>query len=58
MAAVVKVDEYGLPISKNCTKLGHQKGSLVRTHVPIRYTNWKIVPRKYKDDVWNGLKVT
>lgn len=56
MAAVV-VNEYGQPVSRNCTTAGHRKGSLVRTHVPVSYKNWKLVPQKHKDDVWNTLKV-
>ncbi|XP_026459462.1 uncharacterized protein LOC113360134 [Papaver somniferum] len=55
MAAVV-VNEYGQPVSRNCTTAGHRKGSLVRTHVPVSYKNWKLVPQKHKDDVWNTLK--
>ncbi|XP_026448703.1 uncharacterized protein LOC113348997 [Papaver somniferum] len=58
MAAPVEVDEIGLPISVNATKLGHIKGALVRTHVPISYETWRKVPDKYKDDVWNELKMS
>ncbi|XP_026445224.1 uncharacterized protein LOC113345758 isoform X2 [Papaver somniferum] len=54
--AAVEVDENGLPMSRNSTKLGILKGSLVRTHIPISYTNWKMVPENYKDDVWEELQ--
>lgn len=56
MAAEVEVNENGLPVSLNATKLGHRKGTLVCTHVPVSFKNWKHVHKKYKDDVWNELK--
>lgn len=55
--AEVEVNKNGLPVSANATKLGHKKGALVRTHVPISFKTWKHVHQKYKDDVWNELKV-
>ncbi|XP_026380696.1 uncharacterized protein LOC113275419 isoform X2 [Papaver somniferum] len=56
--AAVEVDENGLPMSRNSTKLGHLKGALVRTHVPISYKTWKEVPDTYKEDVWNELQIS
>lgn len=55
--AQVEVDENGLPISANATLMGHHRGNLIRTHVPISYKTWRHVPSKYKEDVWRDLKV-
>lgn len=57
MAAAVEVDENGLPRSSNSCTMGHMKGSLIRTHCPISYKTWRQVPRKFKEDVWQDLKV-
>ncbi|XP_026410821.1 uncharacterized protein LOC113306052 [Papaver somniferum] len=53
--AAVEVDENRLPMSRNSTKLGILEGSLVHTHIPISYKNWKMVPENYEDDVWEEL---
>lgn len=55
--AEVEVDENGLPTGDLTTKMGHFKGSLIRTHIPISYQNWRQVPMKDKMDVWRQLKV-
>ncbi|MCL7027233.1 hypothetical protein MKW94_021356 [Papaver nudicaule] len=52
---LVELDIAGLPIGDNASPFMTQAGDLIRRHIPINKTDWRIVPQKYKDDVWNTL---
>ena len=54
----LKFNDHGLPIgredsAKSASRLGH----LTRTHVPICYISWKMVPTRYKNQLWIAYKV-
>ena len=53
----LKFNEFGLPIgdkAPSTTRLG----KLARTHIPICYKTWKLVPERYMDTLWATFKVT
>ena len=54
----LKFNDHGLPVggedsAKSSSRLGH----LTRTHVPICYISWKLVPSRYKNQLWTAYKV-
>ncbi|MCL7040876.1 hypothetical protein MKW94_001413, partial [Papaver nudicaule] len=52
---LVELDIAGMPIGKNASPFVTQAGELIRNHIPINHKDWRVVPQKYKDDVWNTL---
>ncbi|KAM7515607.1 hypothetical protein LguiA_005190 [Lonicera macranthoides] len=51
----LKFNENGLPIgdkAPSATRLG----KLARTHIPICYKTWKLVPERYMDTLWSTFK--
>ncbi|XP_026384178.1 uncharacterized protein LOC113279719 [Papaver somniferum] len=51
----ITVDVAGRPVGEHAEKLSTRIGELVRHHCPISYTDWRLVPETFKDDVWNAL---
>ncbi|XP_026395400.1 uncharacterized protein LOC113290088 [Papaver somniferum] len=51
----ITVDVAGRPVGEHAEKLSTRIGELVRHHCPINYTDWRLVPETFKDDVWNAL---
>ncbi|MCL7042496.1 hypothetical protein MKW94_010448 [Papaver nudicaule] len=52
---LVELGIAGIPIGKNASPFVTQAGELIRNHIPINHKDWRVVPQKYKDDVWNTL---
>ncbi|MCL7028755.1 hypothetical protein MKW94_011867 [Papaver nudicaule] len=52
---LVELDLAGMPIGENASPFVTQAGELIRNHIPINHKDWRVVPQKYKDDVWNTL---
>lgn len=39
----------------SATRLYTRAGEIIRIHVPINFTDWRLVPDNFKDDVWEAL---
>ncbi|KAM7470937.1 hypothetical protein LguiA_009120 [Lonicera macranthoides] len=50
----LRLGNWGLLIlGEGSSKFKSKLGKLVRTHIPITYHDWRVVPDAYKEDVWN-----
>ncbi|RZC88522.1 hypothetical protein C5167_016388 [Papaver somniferum] len=45
------------PVRDSATRLYTRAGEIIRIHVPINFTDWRLVPDNFKDDVWEALLV-
>ncbi|KAI3934337.1 hypothetical protein MKW92_015721, partial [Papaver armeniacum] len=52
---MVTIDGAGRPYGENTNKFATLVGKLVRTHIPVKYEDWRLVPQYFKDEIWNGL---
>ncbi|KAL5725333.1 hypothetical protein ACHQM5_008488 [Ranunculus cassubicifolius] len=52
----LKFNSVGLPIGPGARQAMNKLGSLIRSQIPIRYTNWRLVSTERKDLVWADLK--
>ena len=54
----LKFNDHGLPVGgADSARSSSGLGYLIRTHVPICYISWKMVPTRYKDQLWAAYKV-
>jgi hypothetical protein len=51
------VNAYGQPVGENYRKFASAIGCQVRRKLPVRYTDWRVVPLAKKLEVWDDLKV-
>ena len=51
------VNKYNQLVGEGSNKFKSNLGKLVRTHIPITYHDWRVVPDAYKEDVWNDAMV-
>lgn len=42
-------------MSESATKLATRAGEIIRCHIPINFTDWRLVPDIFIDDVWEAL---
>ncbi|KAI3863431.1 hypothetical protein MKX03_000586 [Papaver bracteatum] len=54
---MVTIDGAGRPYGDNTGKFATLIGKLLRTHIPVKYVDWRLVPQFFKDEIWNGLMI-
>lgn len=52
------IEINGKPVGPNASKWSTRVGEIIRARVPIHYTDWRYVPKNFKDDVWRNLMVS
>ncbi|RZC50358.1 hypothetical protein C5167_018784 [Papaver somniferum] len=43
------------PVGDSATKLSTRAGEIIRCHIPVNFTDWRLVPHNFIDDVWEAL---
>lgn len=53
----VIVEPYGSVVGEYAKVWNTHTGDFIRAHVPISYSDWRIMPQNFKDDVWTAFMV-
>ncbi|KAI3975747.1 hypothetical protein MKX01_023173, partial [Papaver californicum] len=51
----VEIDLVGEPVGAFAARFKTRSGELIRSHIPVNYTDWRNVPDNFKEDVWTSL---
>ena len=54
----VEFNKFGVPIGQGSTKMASRTGVLVRHHLPLSVSDWRLVPSECKDNIWNEINVS
>jgi hypothetical protein len=53
----ITVNGYGQPFRETYQKFARAIGCQVRKKLPIRFTDWRVVPLAMKKEIWDDMKV-
>ncbi|KAF9595678.1 hypothetical protein IFM89_002582 [Coptis chinensis] len=51
----VLIDIDDVVVGDNASRWNTRAGSLIRAHIPVSYTDWRLIHPEFKDKVWNAL---
>ena len=54
----VEFNKFGVAFGEGSTKLASRTGVLVRVHIPLSFSDWRLVPSECKYNIWNEIKVS